>query len=154
MLNQYRISKYDPSNRVGYMYIVDEWTDYSDIGKVYNGFAFTLEEYEKTENSYINCIIQIMQLSNIRRLNIKDREVYNDNNHINSMSAISIHEVKPVIRECLRNSIWCKLEAKNFFVHFGYDFYIYIGCVLSKAYVESIVVKNGLFCELFQSPYI
>ena len=42
--------------------------------------------------------------------------------------AVTAQEVQALAKLTLRNAIWCKLGyKKQFFVHFGYDYYMYIG---------------------------
>ena len=41
ILNQYRVTKYDPANRVNGEYTKDEWTSMYDVGRSYNGKVFT-----------------------------------------------------------------------------------------------------------------
>lgn len=52
-LTAIEVTKYNPENRgADGVYLLDEWTDYSDVGKMYNGKIVTLEEYEVVEASY------------------------------------------------------------------------------------------------------
>ena len=53
-VNQYRVTKYDPANRVNGEYTKDEWTSMYDVGRSYNGKVFTFEEYLKVEKSYLD----------------------------------------------------------------------------------------------------
>ncbi|MFD1169946.1 hypothetical protein [Oceanobacillus caeni] len=54
----------------------------------------------------------------------------------------------------LRNIIWCKLGYKNqFFVHFGYDYYMYIGASRQCTKAINAVTRSGLFVEKFDTPY-
>jgi len=51
--------------------------------------------------------------------------------------------------------LWCKLSNGNSFVHFGYDYYMYVGGIKElKAAELAIINKNGLFVEKMKSPYI
>ena len=45
ILKMHEIVKYPPQNYINGIYEKDEWTDYSDIGKVFDDKLFTLEEY-------------------------------------------------------------------------------------------------------------
>ena len=58
-----------------------------------------------------------------------------------------------LIRLTLRNKIWCKLESKNSYLHFGYDYYMYIGVDLPFEVVNNVCTKYNLFCEEFDSPH-
>ncbi len=50
----WRVTKYDPKNRDhNGWYVKDEWTDYSDIGKSFEGKRLTFWEYFNVESKYI-----------------------------------------------------------------------------------------------------
>lgn len=61
--------------------------------------------------------------------------------------------VELFIRDCLRENCWGKLENKTTYIHFGYDYYVYIGVDLPPACVACTVDKDGLFFEVMKSPY-
>lgn len=68
---------------------------------------------------------------------------------------LSLQEIKEIARLSLREVVWCKLTLQEtFFVHFGYDYYMYIGAYKDcpKALIKTR--KSGLFVENFISPYL
>lgn len=151
-MNEYRITKYNPQRRIGGVFIKGEWTSFSDIGKSYNNSQLTYEMYQKTENAYIDCCIELLNRSSVEILSVEQVEYYEDG--INFPTAVSdIEEIRQIISSCLRERCWLKLIAKDFFIHFGYDYYMYIGTVLPFATVDKISIKHGLFCEPYRSPY-
>ena len=48
----YRISKYNPIDRIDGIYQVDDWTSYSDIGEQYGGRVVQPSEYLAVETVY------------------------------------------------------------------------------------------------------
>jgi len=151
-LKQYRITKYNPMYRVNGIYTKDEWTSMYDVGKMYNEKAFTFKEYLAVEKSYLNIIEKVLQELNVKRVGIKQGE--NMYSKLNNSLLRSREEVLLVARGCLREEFWCKLESKNFFIHFGYDYYMYIGADIEEEHMFEIAHENGLFSELIQqSPY-
>jgi hypothetical protein len=46
-MNEYRICKYNPRFRVNGVYIKDEWTSVSDIGKTFEDGVLTEKNVEK-----------------------------------------------------------------------------------------------------------
>ena len=65
----YRVSKYNPKLRDSFgNYLADDWTSYSDIGKMYLGKKLTFEEYKKVELSYIKFVLFSMKKTNIKHL--------------------------------------------------------------------------------------
>ena len=149
---EYRITKYDPANRVAERYVVDDWTSFSDIGKRFNNVELTYEKYLKTETAYIDCCIDLLSKAQIPVLSVEQAESYSD--AINIPSKISsIIELRKFMTACLREQCWFKLTNEKFFIHFGYDYYMYVGTALPSDVVEQTAIKYGLFGELFPSPY-
>ncbi|WP_437777113.1 hypothetical protein [Sorangium sp. So ce1097] len=65
-------------------------------------------------------------------------------------------ELPIIIRSCLREIIWCRLEAKDgsCVIHFGYEYYMYLtGVCLTTSAVE-VAQAGGLFMERFRPPYL
>lgn len=152
-MREYRITKYSPEKRIdGLYYAVDEWTSYSEIGKKFNGIELTREEYLKTENAYVDTCIDLIAIAQIQSILVEQPEYYEDG--IRFPASISDRsEVRRAITACLREQCWFKLTAKDFFIHFGYDYHMYVGSALPTKMVENISAKHGLYCELFPSPY-
>lgn len=56
-MTEYRITKYNPANRIDGIYMADEWTGFSDIGKVFGGTKLSQDIYLKTERAYIDWLL-------------------------------------------------------------------------------------------------
>ena len=56
----HEIVKYTPINYLNGVYITEEWSSKSDIGKIFNGHKFTINEYMQTEREYIDAVKIIM----------------------------------------------------------------------------------------------
>ncbi len=151
-LTEYRITKYNPANRINGVYMADEWTSFSDIGKVFGSTILSEDVYLKTEQAYIDACIELIEKAKISKLHIKQAEYYAENVHFPA-SISSEQEIRQVITACLREQCWLKLTSKDFFIHFGYDYYMYIGSSLSAESVTETVTQHGLYCEQSPSPY-
>jgi hypothetical protein len=57
------------------------------------------------------------------------------------------------MRRVLREEFWCRLEGPEAFVHFGYDYYLYVGVPRACPEAEQATRRAGLFVESFRSPY-
>src|SRR6185295_13619300 len=93
----WRITKYDPQYRdQNGSFTKQEWTAYSDIGKLYDNTQFDYNEYIKIENLYINAIRYFMHCCKISSLRIVSLEKskkmngdhHNDNNMISLFSGV------------------------------------------------------------------
>ena len=168
----YRISKYDPiyRNEAG-IYQREDWTSFSDIGRVFNGVKLTAEEYKRVENKYLSVVLDVLSLYNVSELNIRMTEMRSDVgeikaylhnkgfslserdqyiiNNITSISKISQKDFLDLFRLVLRECFWCVLEAcKKIVIEFGYDFYLYIYC---ENIPEDISKRNDIiFVEEIQ----
>lgn len=149
---EYRITKYNPANRIDGRYAVDEWTSFSDVGKSFGKTELTYAKYLDTENAYIDCCIDLLSKAQILSLSVEQAECYSKDIYLPS-TVSDVAEMRKLISACLREQCWFKLTGKNFFIHFGYDYYMYIGSVLPTVIVEKTATKYGLFCEQYPSPH-
>ncbi|OXM17137.1 hypothetical protein [Paenibacillus herberti] len=65
-------------------------------------------------------------------------------------------EIPDLSKLILREQVWAKLDHPSMFVHFGYDYYMYIGLKGENSdYVafEQKINYLGLFAERVKSPY-
>ncbi len=166
----YRITKYNPAfrNPEG-AYLKNDWTSVSEIGKTFDSKPLTQEEYLQTEDAYVKAIMLFMDYLNLPTLKIirlSKHDLSPNNNYPESLiktyemiskgQEVNPEQVGNIARLALREEIGCQLQSnKKMFVHFGYDYYMYIGS--SKALPDSLkneIEKTGLFVEEFESPYL
>lgn len=157
----WRITKYNPRNRDERGYYLDdkEWTCFSEVGT-----KVSEEDYLRIESDYINAITTFMDEMCLNRLYINALELWSDGvlSHDDSRflrkiwvgKAVTVQEIRKLAKLTLRNDIWCKLSCKKeFFVHFGYDYYMYIGASKDCPSSRKKTQDSGLFVEEFNSPY-
>lgn len=157
----WRITKYDPKNRDGYgHYLKNEWTSYYDIGKIFANGQLTQEEYLDVERKYIQAATSFMKCMNVKNLKIVSLEkrtlTKEDDAHFENTTKgyTKLHNgqlldkemVKIVSQLALREIIWCKLESSIMYIHFGYDYYMYVGSKNSCENTVAEIKKSGLFC--------
>jgi hypothetical protein len=155
---EYRITKYDPSLRdESGAYTKNELISFQDVGEEFEGKIFALEEYERVETAYIQSAMSFLGEAGIKHLQIQGLE-----NSKKSVKAINLNEVdnlskdelKAAFRDVLREEYWCRFENEHGeYVHFGYDYYMYIGVRNYCKDAIELAVSNGLFVEEFKSPY-
>ncbi len=147
-MNYYRVSKYDPiyRNHKG-LYIKDEWTDFSDVGKVFDGKILEIEEYRKIEKNYISFICDVLSITNDDVITISKLENY-DKTAWKNLTEISRNEIELLVEDCLRSKCWCEIVSDSFVVTFGYEFYMYIKTKLSSTVISQIGTSNHLFIEI------
>ncbi|MGC8230886.1 hypothetical protein ACP2W0_18010 [Pseudobacillus badius] len=157
----WRITKYNPENRdEGGSYLDDkEWTCFSEVGT-----KVSEEEYVRTEMDYINAITSFMEEMGLNKVYLNDLEIWSDEVVSQSSAsflqkmwtgkAVTLQEIRELAKLTLRNVIWCKLSyKKEFFVHFGYDYYMYIGAMKDCPSARKKIQATGLYVENVNSPY-
>jgi hypothetical protein len=67
-------------------------------------------------------------------------------------SVLALDRISEIIRRILREEFWCRLEGSDSFLHFGWDYYMYIGvphpCPTARARAAGL----GLYVEEIASP--
>lgn len=169
-MNYYRVTKYNPAlrNEKGW-YMHDEWTDFSCVGTEINGKICTLEEYESTENLYIQAILQFLSCLNLDSLECNSVEksskvfrrchlpnAWKDiHKRVKSGTIILKSDLPILLKLILRNYLWCKLiHDDSMFVRFGWDYYMYVGTATACSHAVKLIEDSGLFVETFISPYL
>lgn len=149
-MNQFRVTKYNPANRddKGLYLNQEEWTDFSDVGS-----KVSLVEYERVELAYIKTAICFLSNAGVKELKLVGLENTADQTSYNENDLVLIDGLDNIIRSVLRNEFWCKFESSIGFIHFGWDFYMYIGVESLNAAAIEYAQSRGLFIEKFISPY-
>jgi hypothetical protein len=152
---EYRVTKYNPAFRDAHgAYIADEWILFKQIGSTFGGVVLTEGEYLRVEDAYINSATAFIKEGGLNSLTVEGIE-----NHrklpleFGNGTVLSLEQVGDVIRQMLREELWCRLEGQSGFVHIGWDYYMYIGVPHRCPKAEFLVEELGLHPELFPSPY-
>ena len=138
------------------------------MSKSCNNVIFNYQDYLDIETPYINAIQSIMACCDISSLKFvaleKPQKINPDEHTTNEMLTLfnTVKEgdwvdsstIENFCKLILREQLWCKLIAdQKMYIHFGYDFYMYIGCSLPCNDTITLIKDSGLFVESFKSPY-
>jgi hypothetical protein len=152
---EFRVTKYDPVHRdLGGAYTRDDWTSFADVGQEFSGVVLTDAEYRRVEDDYVAAAVAFMQEAGVPSLEVVGLE-----NHAGAPlpfadgSPLGLSEVGEVVRQVLREEFWCRLEGAGAFVHFGWDYYMYVGVPRACPEAAALAGQLGLFVEPIQSPY-
>lgn len=157
MRYEYRVTKYDPSNRDERgVYAVDEWIMFSQVGSVVGGKLLTMEEYQRTEDAYVATAISFLRESGSQTVTVRQLE-----DPRGEAAKLKVHEecglnhkhASFLMRLILRNLAWCKLESDGGIVHFGWDYYMYVGVRIPCDESRVLAGNHGLFVEDSPSPF-
>lgn len=151
----YRIAKYNlNSYDENGIFTEAEWTDYSDIGKTFHGETLTEEAYLLVETQYITTAQCLFENTCREEISIANLQKYQSDLPWANHQMIGKTQLAEIMRDCFRNKCWCRLYGENFYIHFGYDFYMYIGCTVPYDEVQKICNANQLYVIEQESPYL
>ena len=151
------------------LYQKQEWTSMWDIGKTFDGYVFSREEYLQMETRYVNTALKILEASGCKYLTIfyykgfynsleslresplMDDDIYlfKRAGYFESGSRISLNRVDPLLRLNLRDwSTFFFLNIKNNVqLDIGYDYYMHIHAPLPVNEMKKLVSNEGLFLD-------
>jgi len=152
---EYRVTKYNPAYRdPSGAFLVVEWTSASDLGHSFGDGVLTPDEYRRVEDAYVAVALSFLRVSGQMSLTVAALE--NKRRYpirFSDGSAIGLEQLGSVIRLVLREEIWCRLDGPSGFLHFGWDYYMYIGVSYPCPESQELAEHLGLFVEEFPSPY-
>jgi hypothetical protein len=152
---QYRVTKYDPRFRdASGAFLRDDWTSFDDIGSAFGGTVLTPEEYRRVESVYTEAALAFLReagCASVRCVTVENHAA--DPTAPEEGTSVGVEELPPLIRAVLRSEWWCRFEGPGAFLHFGYDYYVYVGVPIPCAQSCVRAHESGLFVEPFVSPY-
>lgn len=166
-MTEFRITKYAPDMRLpDGSFGIETWTSVSDIGRTFQGRVFTSTEYIAIESAYVAAVQLFMDACGVDSLTCNDLELHDNSEGSSRLppelrltsewfptegTCVSGRGLDNLVRLALREYLWCRLDGPSgFFVHFGYDFYMYIG---TGTVEYSPHISPPLFVEECRSPY-
>ncbi len=137
-----------------------DWSSISDVGASFHGEVLTQQTYEQVEQRYLDAARRFLADSNIDRLSVLDVDWTADvplaRREIADRPFVTPDEAIAICRLQLREDLSCRLESPDrFYLHFGFDLYMYIGSWTECAEAVQHTVADGLFVEHdVTSPYL
>lgn len=159
----YRVTKYDPADR-------------DEFGR-YVGVEDSISDHGPVEAAYLAAVAAFAEETGVQQLEIREPEIagfvnfgldapvdgyglealfpsdlsgYHDGAQV--PVAVGLELVRAMLRD---NGAWCRLEVEGrFFVHVGYDQYVYVGSIDPCERAQMRACALGLFAERIDaSPY-
>jgi hypothetical protein len=155
-VHEYRVTKYNPAfrDRSG-AYTKVEWTMFGQIGQTFSGGVLTSDEYERIEDAYIQAALSFLRESGLLSMRVAGLK-HSRKRPLDFQNGIvlPLERIGEITRQILREEYWCRLEGSDGFLHFGWDYYMYIGVPHLCPIARARATKLGLFVEEFASPYV
>ena len=156
--NHYRLTKYDPALRdASGAYTGDDWTALSDVGQTFNGEQLTLSTYLDIEGRHLVVLAAFLEESGTSLVIAEGVEDdWQRTFHVRECARLSQLEAIEVVRQMLRGEGWCRLaDDDRFYIHVGWDYYVYVGTTEPCERSVALARANGLFVDKgFVSPYL
>jgi hypothetical protein len=154
---QYRLTKYDPAQRDDRgAFQGDDWTGISDIGETFSGARLDLATYLDVEARHLSLLAAFIEESEVSELVAEGVENASKQFRVVEGDRLSSIAAIEAVRQMLREEGWCRLvDRDRFFIHVGWDYYIYVGS--DRACIRSVEMAErlGLFVDReFKSPYL
>ncbi len=135
------------------------WTSIGDVGQTFSEGVLTLAEYERVEALYLNAVSLLLEDSEVRQLIVSDVQLTplasETARAIREGALVSASDALEICRLELRDEVSCRLEDDGrFYVHIGFDYYLYVGSKQVSAAAIEAIEQSGLFVEQgIPSPY-
>jgi hypothetical protein len=110
-------------------------------------------EYQRVEDAYVSAALAFLHEAGVKTLTVEGLEAQGNAPSVAAGSSLGLADVAEVIRRALREEFWCRLEGPEAFVHFGRDYYMYVGVPTACPGAECLVQRLKLHAESFRSPY-
>lgn len=165
----YEITKYSPiyRNEFGH-YKRDDWISVADIGTIYYGAKFTLDQYLEIEDAYVQAIMIFMDFHNLKMLTLANYNRHSLGKHAPITKSMLINyltnfaekeltrdQICDLIRLCLREDVGLCFENTDLIVHFDWNYYMNI--TSSKELPNNLqeeIESLGLFIRNYPPYYL
>ena len=156
-MHQFRISRFRPGASQS---AISTWTSKSDVGETFDDGVLTLAEYERVEDLYVGAVRTLLEAAGLPDLRVSELHV----TPLATPSARAVLEgaqltaerALEVCRLELREELSCRLDNDDrFYVHVGFDYYLYVGTAQPDSAAIESIEESGLFVEHdVPSPYL
>jgi hypothetical protein len=159
MRYEIRLSKYDPAKRDSTgAFSQDDWTMYQQIGAIVAGRRLTRRDYQRTEDRYIAAILEMIREVGISKVRINRVSAVN-RGKVRSLPKkndyVSLVQLERLSRWALKGELDVSFTLpRQFYLHFGFDYLVYIGLPRRPDVSISRLARKGLFVEEMRSPYL
>lgn len=162
MMQQWRVSKYDPAHRDSRgWYLKDEWTSVSDIGRTFADGVLTLESYLEAESRYLTFVHRLMNALSVPHMMVRRAGRHRSESRVGpglplrlrNKDVLSRPQVIEAIRDSLRDRFWCQLVYKRrLWMEVGFDFYLHFAC--DQLDLEELRILAGNVLDVQPFPWI
>jgi hypothetical protein len=160
MRHEYCVTRYDlRSKDAAGTHALRPWLAMSDVDRTFQGRRLTRTAYLAAESAYLDVLAALLTEAGVRRLRVIALEVHGARGR--SLPAryrlggyLNVAEAVEFSRRVLREDLWGLLAApRRVFVHFGYDFLMYVGLARRTPKAAAAATRLGVRLEPMRSPH-
>jgi len=154
--HELRLSRYEPG---ALQSATSTWTSISDVGQLFDDGLLSQAEYERVEDLYLVALESLLKDAGRPELTVSDLQLAPlasaPARVVREGARVGVAEALEICRLELRDELSCRLDDdERFYVHVGFDFYVYVGCERLTPSVSAAIERSGLFIERgVPSPY-
>ena len=139
--------------------MVSDWTSFRDIGQSFGGVILTEQEYKRVESAYIDVALAFLAEAGLTTMRVAGLENSKSRTPgFHEGDVLDCQRLREIIGGSLRGEFWCRIEGEDSFIHFGWDYYMYIYMYIGVSHrcpvAEQKAARLGLYVEGFASPII
>jgi hypothetical protein len=109
-------------------------------------------EYQRVEDAYVEVALSFLRESGLPSMKVAGLENRMEPLDFQNDTVLPFDRIGEIIRRILREEFWCRLEGSEGFIHFGWDYYMYVGMPLPCPKAQARAAELGLYVEEFASP--
>jgi hypothetical protein len=146
--HSWRVSRYEPALRAAGSEWAS-WTDYSDVGKTFNGMVLTEQEYLRVENLYLDAAARFAADAAAEVFEVVYVDHQQDGFELFAGQKLPRSDLGPVVRGSLRGTLDCALQAVSGTCQFEFGFDLYMRVAAQSACDRAVteVERAGLYLE-------
>jgi hypothetical protein len=151
-----RLSRYEPG---ALQSPTSTWTSISDVGRVFDDGQLSEGEYMRVEGLYLGALESLLDDAGRPDLTVSDLQLTPAATvrarAVQEGQRVGMRDALEICRLGLREEISCRLDDdQRFYIHVGFDYYVYVGCERLSPDVIAQIEDSGLFLERgVPSPY-
>jgi hypothetical protein len=156
---EFRLSKYDPAKRdLTGAFRDQDWVSYSQIGSEIGGRVLRKGEYERVEDAYVETIREMLTEAGLQQVGIERFRRFGkparDIKAFRKGQKVDLDTLSRLTRLTLQDRVEVGFSVpRKMYLHFGFDFLVYIGLARPTPAAKAFASENGLFLEEMASPY-
>jgi hypothetical protein len=128
---------------------------FRQVGQTFSGVVLTSDKYKRVEDAYIQTALSFLGESGLYSMKVAGPENPRKRSlDFQNGSVLTPEHVEGVIRQILREEFWCRLDASDGYLHFGLDYYMYVGVPHPCPAARTKASESAYMSRNLDPPYV